>query len=206
VDDYRYRFKTKKKYTQKPFNRRVVGEKGVGRFAIDKLGSDCKIYGKKKDKNQLNLLIIDWSEYENNKKTDNFSLVNNKLKSKKFVSDCSGVKIQIKNLRDFWTKNDLERVYKEMSKIVSPFNSLYPPFNIYIKSNEVDKFSSFKLVTNEVIKYATETIDITYDLDQKKQEIVSFEGGKLNIKRVDIKSFGPIKETLLKTTKAPNYK
>ncbi len=41
--------KRKNKYTPEPFNRRVVGEKGVGRFALDKLGTDCKIYSKKKN-------------------------------------------------------------------------------------------------------------------------------------------------------------
>jgi len=185
--------KRKTKYTPEPFKRRVVGEKGVGRFALDKLGSDCKIYTKKQESTNLKLLIIDWSTYENNNVTDDFNLVNNKLKTKRFISDCSGVKLQIKSLHDFWTENDINRVYKEMSKIVSPFNSLYPPFNIYIRSNESKTYSTFKLVTNEVIKYATETIEITFNEQEQTQELIKSSDGKLIVQSESLKLFGPIK-------------
>lgn len=185
--------KRKAKYTPPPFQRRVVGEKGVGRFALDKLGSDCKIFTKKQEDGELKLLIIDWSTYEDNAKTNDFNLVDNKLKTRKFVSDCSGVKLQIKDLHDFWTENDMNRVYKEMSKIVSPFNNLYPPFNIFISSNESKTYSTPKLVTNEVIKYASETIEIGFNEQEQTQEVIKSVNGKLVVNHENVKSFGLIK-------------
>ncbi len=188
--------KRKAKYTPAPYGRRAVGEKGVGRFALDKPGTDCKIFTKKQEDNELKLLIIDWSIYENNTKTNDFNLVDNKLKTRSFVSDCSGVKLQIKNLHDFWTENDMNRVYKDMSKIVSPFNNLYPPFNIYINSNESKSYFKSKLLTNEVIKYASETIEIGFNEQEKTQEVIRSSNGQLIVTHENVKSFGLIKYKL----------
>lgn len=186
------------KYTEDPFKRRVVGEKGIGRFAIDKLGADCKIYAKKRNENQLNLLIIDWDMYENNPNSNitEFNNVSNKLKTRSFISECSGVKIIIKNIHDLWANSDIDRVYKEMAKIVSPFNKLYPPFNIYITSNEHKNYKIKKLVVNNSIKYSTEKIEISYQ--NETQEVVRFSKkfGSLDIIHEEIKSFGPVKFNL----------
>lgn len=185
--------KRKNKFTVEPFNRRVVGEKGIGRFAIDKLGLNCRIYSKKETEKKLNLLTINWDDYENNKNTDNFNKVTNHLKVKKFIKKCSGVKIVVDNLHDIWTENDLDRAYKELAKLVSPFNQLYPPFNIYISSNNYEKYKEAELVKNEAIKSSTIDFQLEYDLDKKMQEIIKFQNNKLEKVTVDIPSFGAIK-------------
>lgn len=184
--------KRKSKYTPEPFNRRVVGEKGIGRFAIDKLGSNCKIFTKKKSDNYLNILHIDWSQYENSVSTD-FSKVVNSLKIKKLSKKCSGVIISIKNLHDIWTKYDLDRIYKELAKIVSPFNQLYPPFNIYISSNDYEEYSGKVLVKNEAIKFSTVNFDIDFNLEEEYQEAIKFQNNKLEKIKKPIATFGPIK-------------
>ena len=185
--------KRKTKYTPKPFNRRVVGEKGIGRFAIDKLGLNCKIYSKTTSEKKLNLLTINWSDYENNPKTNNFNQVTNKLKSKTFHKKCSGVKISINNLHSIWTESDIDRAYKELAKLVSPFNQLYPPFNIYISSTDFEKYKNPLLVKNEAIKHSTESFDIAYDLDKNIQEMMDFKDGKLIKTTQEIRFFGPIR-------------
>lgn len=44
--------KRKKPYSPEPYNRRCVGEKGIGRFAVDKLGDKVNIITKKEGENQ----------------------------------------------------------------------------------------------------------------------------------------------------------
>lgn len=181
------------KFTPEPFNRRVVGEKGIGRFAIDKLGSHCKIYTKKENEKFLNLLTLDWSNYEHNHETNSFTKVNNKFKTRKFNKKISGVKIEIVNLHDLWTKYDLDRASKELAKIVSPLNQLFPPFNIYISSNEYTEYSKHILIKNEAFKYSSKTFELTYDLHRNIQQIIKFNGIDLITQEEPIKIFGPIK-------------
>lgn len=182
-------------YTEPPFNRRVVGEKGIGRFAIEKLGSNCHILSRKiSDKNIINILTIDWSKYENNLETDNFNEVNNQLIIKKINWLKNGTRIVIRNLHDIWSLYDIDRLYKELSKIVSPFNELNPPFNIYIRSNQYQKYLLKTKVINNSIKYASYHFSI--DFDEVHQEEVKFINGKLEIIKDNIKSFGPLKFSL----------
>jgi len=185
--------KRKRKFTPEPFNRRVVGEKGVGRFAIDKLGSHCRILTKQEKDNNINILTIDWQKYSDSHDTNNFQEITNKLQYKKFTNNKSGVKIVINHLHDMWTNYDIDRVYKEMSKIVSPFKALYPPFNIFISATQYEKYKDNTLVKNEAIKYASEKLLLDYDLDTDMQQIVAFENNELKVKEVPIFDFGPVK-------------
>ena len=185
--------KRKNKFTPEPFNRRVVGEKGIGRFAIDKLGLNCRMYSKTKSEKIINLLSINWSNYENNSTTSDFNKVTNQLKIKKFDNKCSGVKIVINNLHTIWTESDIDRAYKELAKLVSPFNQLYPPFSIYISSTDFEKYNEPLLVKNEAINYSTENFDINFDLGKNSQEVMKFQNNQF-IKTIEkINSFGPLR-------------
>ena len=46
-----------------PYNRKVAGKKGVGRFAVDKLGDRLLLKTKKKHSNTVICLETDWSFY-----------------------------------------------------------------------------------------------------------------------------------------------
>ena len=48
-------------------------------------------------------------------------------------SGVSGTKLIVSSVREFWSKDDISRFYKEANKIVSPYTLLNPPFKIYIK-------------------------------------------------------------------------
>ncbi|MDD3343927.1 MAG: ATP-binding protein, partial [Sulfurospirillaceae bacterium] len=184
--------KRKNTLSPEPFNRRVVGEKGIGRFAIDKLGAYCKIYTKASSEKILNLLIINWNNYIDNIETNSFIKVNNKLKKRKFDKKLSGVKIEITNLHDEWSRYDLDRAYKELSKIVSPFNQLYPPFNIYINSNVHINYNGSVLVKNDAFKYATNSFSLKYNLEKGTQEIIKCIDNELTVVEEPIYNFGPL--------------
>ena len=55
---------TNEKKRTKIFNRSVLGEKGIGRFAIHKLGDQIEIVTKKKNKNEV-CITINWKAFEN---------------------------------------------------------------------------------------------------------------------------------------------
>lgn len=87
-----------KRINKKINNRRVSGEKGIGRFAVEKLGDAYTIITKKRDEDNVSKLTCDWEEFSNLTKAyeinpelyydpriDNIDY-NNKIK-KKFFTD-----------------------------------------------------------------------------------------------------------------------
>ncbi|MFZ2726452.1 MAG: sensor histidine kinase [Methylococcaceae bacterium] len=187
--------KRKEKISPAPFNRRVVGEKGIGRFAIDKLGSLCVIETKKEGDTTTNYLILDWRNYENkenNTEVFSFTEIDNTLIEKKSTNKEYGTKIIINYVRDIWTETDIERANKELSKIISPLQVITPAFNIYILSNKYfDKYNHIKVI-NRAIDYASHSFKIDCDKENNIQETIKFDGEKLIIEKNQRFYFGLI--------------
>jgi signal transduction histidine kinase len=183
-----------------PFNRRYVGEKGIGRFAVDKLGGKVYIKTKKRSEKKLLTVEINWDNYENlakQKKLTLFTDIENRYYETDDEENNQGTTLEIHNLHDSWSSLDLERLYKELGKIVSPFYPLNPPFNVIISSNEIKKFDN-RLVFTDTVKYSSNSGEIGFDLEKGKQEILEFNEkiGKIVKKQVSLKSFGPVKMKL----------
>lgn len=218
--------KRKEPFTPPPFSRRCVGEKGIGRFAVDKLGNKVNIITKKeKDPLWLNV-EIDWEKYYNNtiaihqSEEDEDKLLNKE--SEITISDTEGrsdkkdeivlftdieneysylenydnvehgTTLEISSIREFWTKDDIVRFCKEANKIVSPYISLSPPFDIYINAEEYD-YKEF-LVKPEKVDFATLDTFITFNNESNKQESLYFnaETELIEKKEVPIQLFGGI--------------
>jgi signal transduction histidine kinase len=184
-------------YSEKPFNRRFVGEKGIGRFAVDKLGGNLNIKTKKKgDKDWLNV-NINWDEYESKSKGIQLTLFTD-IENPFFASpgkvDEQGTILEISFVNEIWTKNDIDKLYKELTKVVSPFHPLNPPFNIYVNSNEHKEYTN-KLVKADAIKYASHQAAIDFDKENGIQEVLKFDAksGKIITEKTDVKSFGPVR-------------
>ena len=60
-------------YSPDPFHRKCVGEKGIGRFAVDKLGNKVNIITKKLNNTQKLNVEIDWNKYEASIGKENYS-------------------------------------------------------------------------------------------------------------------------------------
>ena len=75
-------------------------------------------------------------------------------------------------MRETWTKNDIDRLYKELTKIVSPFSSLKPPFRIFVTSNENIEEYRKKPVITDAIQYSSASATIGFDSVNKQQEVL----------------------------------
>ncbi|MFN8263251.1 MAG: sensor histidine kinase [Chitinophagales bacterium] len=188
-------------YSDPPFNRKFVGEKGIGRFAVDKLGSKLLIKTKQiNEKNWLNV-TIDWDEYE--KKSDDstfdkqlslFTEIDNEYYYEHGDANEQGTSLIISQVSEAWSELDIDRLYKELSKLISPFYPLEPPFNILINSNEFKGYNHLP-VKADPIKFFSHKGEIKFDIINKKQEALYFDSktGLIKIQLIDEKSFGPIK-------------
>jgi len=271
--------KRKEPYSPEPFKRRCVGEKGIGRFAVDKLGDKVNIITKKTGINQKLNVEIDWNRYENvsivfldehgntietksvkrdtkiippvlPKRGDlvfagwfkdtilwdfdspvnidltltpkwlfqkDLTIENNKFKegeeqvvlftdieNKYQYEDANeteqGTILEITGIKEIWTREDIDRLYKELTKLVSPFYPLNPSFDIYITANEYaaykykNELNAGIIVKVDTIKYASHEASIDFDNENQTQETLYFDKieGTIKKKNISLRSFGGV--------------
>ncbi|MBK6997584.1 MAG: ATP-binding protein [Lewinellaceae bacterium] len=152
--------KRRQHYSPEPFRRRYVGEKGIGRFATDKLGEKLLIRTKKSHDNRWLNVEINWNLYDELSQSDQIKLnfftdvENNYWYDDVVKPILQGTELNISLVSEVWTQKDIERLYKELSKFVSPFYSKDTPFQIFISSEENEEFKE-KPVESALIQYAS---------------------------------------------------
>ena len=186
-------------YSPEPYHRKCVGEKGIGRFAVDKLGDNVSIITKKSGAEKWLKVDIDWSSYYQDSE-DGYDLrlftdIENAY-SYRDASDLkvSGTKLVITSIREPWTKKEIEHLMREISKIVSPFANLSYPFKVRVVAPEfqIDKES---VKTLEDFNNATLSLNVDYDVARKLQQSIYYDKEKntFGYHLIPFKSFGGIK-------------
>jgi len=126
----------------------IQGEKGIGRFAILKLGRKIKILTRPKDNPEEFIIDYDLTAYD-----DNFLMKNGQEKDL-FIDDIdinvysqspnifidrevkvnhflfkedndNGTRIEISDIKGSWSENKVKNVYKEISKLESIFEKIF---------------------------------------------------------------------------------
>ncbi|MEX2122788.1 MAG: ATP-binding protein [Woeseia sp.] len=120
--DLRYRQRSAGQRTPL-FNRLPLGEKGVGRFAVHKLGEHIDLVTRRKDGSEYTV-SIDWKEILKKDFLDQISVP--VLESKEpilFGGRNHGTQISISRLRQTkWTRGDVRRVDRLLTALNSPFD------------------------------------------------------------------------------------
>jgi len=189
--------KRTKLYSDPPFDRKFVGEKGIGRFAVDKLGERLLIRTKTKGERRRLNVTIKWDEYEtkaNAPKPMLFTEMANEFFYEPAPADEHGTTLVISRLSENWSNFDLDRLYIELSKIVSPFYPVDPPFDIFLNSNTDLEYRN-TAVKADPVKYYSHYGELSFDLSTGKQQVLKLNqsNGKIQTDWIDIQSFGPIK-------------
>jgi signal transduction histidine kinase len=191
--------KRKELYSPAPYNRRYVGEKGIGRFAVDKLGKKILIKTKKENESETLNVNINWDIYETLEKQSQLALFTDVENSFHYtVSEKPnehGTSIEISQVNEIWSIKDIQKLYRELTKMTSPYFPPNPPFNIYVSSDENKEEFDRKKVITDVVNYASHSFLIGFDNNKQEQETLIFDSkkGKIGKQNVPYKSFGPIK-------------
>lgn len=182
-----------------PFNRRCVGEKGIGRFAVDKLGDFVTIHTKQELSNEWLNILIDWNKYFSaSQSADGMKLFTDIDNGYEFIAASDvlekGTTLKIKGLHDKWEKKDIMHLLRETSRIVSPYMEQKFPFRVHVIADEfgVDSWADeFKVEASDL---ATLSGIIDFDKDAGYQESLQFnkDTGNLDVVRTNIKSFGGV--------------
>ncbi|MDR1388955.1 MAG: ATP-binding protein [Treponema sp.] len=192
-----------------PYNRICVGKKGVGRFAVDKLGSVLVLKTTRKADNTAFVLENNWGLFEKiedeqskqmqktrkrHKGNENefsvkklFTDIENKYWEEEKTDQKHGTILEISHLHEIWTNADIARIYRELSKLISPYYKQQYTFNISIKAPDIKGYEEFKIINSFALEQAAAyNVDLIYDEKNNKQEALIFDKSKGLLKKKTI--------------------
>ncbi|MGE6204646.1 ATP-binding protein [Guptibacillus hwajinpoensis] len=128
--------------------RRVQGEKGIGRYASAILGNELTLESVKDGVKST--IYINWDDMEREQFLDNIRVTADEIKT----SENNGTKIFICGNKDYlnlWNVSEIEKLEKELRKLISPFEKDFQDdeFNINLR------FLDFKDESFEYFNYCS---------------------------------------------------
>ncbi len=147
-----------------------LGEKGVGRFAVQQIGNKLlmisKVHG---NDNELNV-EIDWKDFDNynldlSQIPINYSLDNHS----KIIDRASGTTLEISDLKSAWSEDDIRRISTSLKRMKSPFKEI-DNFEVFLNfENCPDSFLKYSDIEgSDLINKAHYTL---YAIVDKKGEL-----------------------------------
>lgn len=124
----------KKKLEPNQCGRIPLGEKGIGRLSIHKLGSKIKLISKTEISNEIEL-SIDWNQLYTASDIKDFTIDLIENKEPKTFLNSTGTKIIIENLKTDWDRRQLREVYRNITSLNSPFTEGNDKFRVLVESN-----------------------------------------------------------------------
>ncbi len=112
-----------------------LGEKGIGRLGVHKLGNEITLISKtEKDKEVC--LSINWTTLNQAKEINDFTIEVNENETPSYFRDGkTGTRIVINDLKTTWDRRQIREVYRNLTSLNSPFSGSNDSFKVNIRSN-----------------------------------------------------------------------
>ena len=176
------------------YKRKRAGQKGIGRFAVQRLGNKLTIITQTLDSQDALMLTIDWDDYKGD---TNLGSISNTLKIIPKKRE-KGTTLIISGLRERWSEAAIQRIYNYVSDIIQPF-ALTERKNIEDQTRIDDtKDSGFKTkfvkindtvsksIGNELLQFHSSAVaTIEGWIDETGIGIYTIESDKLGINEVN---------------------
>lgn len=190
--------KKKKKQNKTVKGRIIQGEKGIGRFAIHKLGERIELFTKALGQNEIKI-EMDFTEF-NPEKADLFNQPPTEYKLLEEVHNSwyennppeeikkeKGTLIRIYNLRERWNENDFEELYKSIQRLIPPIDENAEKLGVQFKQD----FNIEVYKDNEI--YASEDATTFKDVIERAQFTMIGTVSKDGILNFEYKSTSPVR-------------
>ena len=115
------------------FHRPLNGDKGIGRFSVDRLGAFLHMEAQKMGSSDRYIADFDWSLFDGESK--NISDIAIPYAQVKADKKAHGVSLTISKLRDVWDEQKLRELYRNLRQFKSPF-AQDDNFKIFITAPE----------------------------------------------------------------------
>lgn len=111
--------KSRKNNERTHLGRLPVGEKGVGRFAVHRLGDKIEMTTRAKNSDEI-FISIDWVDFLEHTYLDQAPVIVTTREPEVFTGTKTGTKITITNLKHNWTRGDVRRLYRSVIAMNTP--------------------------------------------------------------------------------------
>lgn len=131
-DDYREQQRAQQVRSRK-YRRLPLGEKGVGRFAVHKLGDQILLTTRARKQKEC-VVRIDWRELLKSHFLDEARVKVTERRARIFKAPATGTQIQISALRESnWTRRDVRELHRQVTSISSPFGRRSDKFRVSLE-------------------------------------------------------------------------
>lgn len=160
-DDYRHRQRQRNQRSPK-HHRIPIGEKGVGRFAVHKLGNRIELVTRAADFDEC-VVTIDWQHLVRHDFLDEALVTITTRPPTVFSGNSTGTRIAISQLRSDWTRGEIRRLARQLTSICSPFKHTVSGFHATLQVPGQDNFGTDELDVAQVLQRAIWTFDFRLD-------------------------------------------
>lgn len=119
--------------------RRFLGEKGVGRFAADKLGDELEVVTRKAGARTEVTAAIRFSDFDDSEKLLSEVTSAYETREPREIAS-SGTILRIRRVRTAWTERMFRKLSVRLTRLISPFRR-GDPFVVRIESDEFPEYS-----------------------------------------------------------------
>lgn len=188
----------KRKDNRTKLGRIIQGEKGIGRFAIHKLGTQIELYTRAYEQDEVKLLM-NFSDYD----PDQANLFNQQSEYKllqdvtndwyvnspaEIISSGTGTVLRIYLLRENWSTKDFEELYRSIQRMIPPTDASAGQFGI----TPIKDFDVHLFVNNEV--FVAEESTSFKDVIERAQYRITGSVSKDGVLSFRYKSTNPYRE------------
>lgn len=102
------------------FQRFPLGEKGLGRLSVHKLGRLIKLITREEGGREL-VMEFDWDKLETAETMKGAAVVVQRREPRTFKGSDHGTRIEVSRLREEWSRGEVRRLYRSVNSLRSPF-------------------------------------------------------------------------------------
>ncbi|MEJ8590862.1 ATP-binding protein [Riemerella anatipestifer] len=186
----------------KKFKRTRAGQKGIGRFAVQRLGEKLTIITQTEENTEALVVNINWNDYSSD--TDLLS-INNRIETLSPKKQSHGTILKIEGLKDKWSEASIRRIYKYVGDILQPFplseinenvenTNIDPGFKVYF--SKVINNKQINIADDKTMVYNHATAIIEGSVDENGFGLYSVESKKLEVNEIGEISSDPDNENI----------
>ncbi len=112
-----------------------VGQKGIGRFAADKLGRHLTVLTKTRSAREALRVIFDWQKFGQKKRQllSDVAIPYDYVEEELLPKGTSGTILRIRGLRSAWPDKEIEELRRRLSRLLNPYDK-EQSFRILVKA------------------------------------------------------------------------
>lgn len=170
------------------YERLPIGEKGIGRFGVHKLGNVIEMTTKSADSKEV-FVKIDWTDFDNYKYLEDVPItIIERTTPRVFKDGKTGTNISISDLRKKWERGIAREVKRSITALASPFevnDSFKPSFDVLDKPSWFDGLLKWEEVKEYSLFYFKVTMSGN-SITEFKYEFTPWQSmTKLKAKKID---------------------